>query len=73
MKNVMMFVLLCLTAGLAASAPEWKYTLGKGELQVTAALPANEYLYRKSTSVALTSDGKNVAPASSPSARVLSC
>ena len=36
MKNVMVLVLFCLTAGLAASVPEWKYTLGKGELVVKA-------------------------------------
>ncbi len=66
MKNVMMIVLFCLTAGLAASTPEWNFTLEKGELHVTASLPANEYLYRKTTSVTLTADGKTVAPASSP-------
>ena len=57
MKNGIIIFLLCLTAGLAASAPEWKYTLEKGELHVTASLPANEYLYRKTTSVALTAGG----------------
>lgn len=66
MKNVMLLILFCLTAGLAASVPEWKYTLEKGELHVTASLPANEYLYRKTTSVTLTADGKTVVPSTSP-------
>ena len=65
-KNVLM-VLFCLTGMLSASVPEWKYTLGKNEIRITASVPAKEYLYRKETAVELTAAGMAVKPVISPS------
>ena len=66
MKKSIAAVLFCLSAGLFATEPEWKYTLGKTEIKVTAEVPSKEYLYLKNTSVKLTADGKMVLPASIP-------
>ena len=66
MKKLIVSVLVCLFAGLFASEPEWKYSLGEKEIKVTAAVPSNEYLYLKNTSVKLTAGGKTVLPSSVP-------
>ena len=57
MKKNVLLVLFCLTGMLSASVPEWKYTLSKNEIRITASIPANEYLYRKETDVKLTAAG----------------
>ena len=66
MKKIVVAVLFGLSAGLFASGPVWKYTLGKNEIEVTAEVPSNEYLYLKNTSVKLSDDGKTVSPAAVP-------
>jgi len=68
MKKIIVSVLVCLSAGLFAAEPEWKYTLGEKEIKVTAQVPSKEYLYTKNSSVKLTSDGKTVLPSSIPQA-----
>ena len=68
MKKIIVSVLVCLSAGLFAAEPEWKYTLGEKEIKVTAEVPSKEYLYLKNTSVKLTADGKTVLPKSVPPA-----
>jgi len=66
MKKLIVSVLVCLSAGLFASEPEWKYSLGEKEIKVTAIVPSKEYLYRKNTSVKLIADGKTVFPSAVP-------
>ena len=67
MKKIVLLVLFCLTGMLSASVPEWKFTLGKNEIRITASVPANEYLYRKETDAGLTADGVAVKPVTFPS------
>ena len=67
MKKNVLLVLFCLTGMLSASVPEWKYTLSKNEIRITASVPANEYLYRKETDAELTADGMAVKPVTFPS------
>ena len=66
MKKIIAAVLVCLSAGLFAAEPEWKYSLGEKEIKVTAEVPSKEYLYLKNTSVKLITDGKTVLPSSVP-------
>lgn len=68
MKKIIVSVLVCLSAGIFASEPEWQYSLGEKEIKVTAQVPSKEYLYLKNTSVKLTADGKTVTPSSVPQA-----
>ena len=66
MKRILLAVLICLNAWLFASEPEWKYTLEQKEIKVSALIPAEEYLYRKSTSVELVSGGRIIKPVAVP-------
>jgi len=68
MKQIALLILFTLTAGLSASDPVWTYTLEKNKIEVIAAVPAGEYLYRKATSVELTAGEKIIEPAAVPPA-----